>query len=403
MEIETPDFAVLDQAAVATPTDLRLVIGACIASGVSHLGSSTMPFQISALIDRFHISASSAGMFGFFEILSLSIAMVAMLPLLRRLSYGRRAVLGAALISIGHVLIYVGPPWLPWLWGCAIVGGTGYGIIFSAFIAGASGADNPDRVYSLACGGGLIVLVGTIMTLPWGAALFGPLGPFLSIAAVSCLLAPFLSYLGDTVPPSFREAAGGRDSLGWGAFLLLAMWTGYSVGSSIVWSFADNIGRAIHVPEGVIVTLSSVGIVLGFFANMLGAAIAGRVNRVVPLVAGILGTGLSCMLTALAWNTASYCAGVVLYWIFVMIAYAYLLGAAAVLDRGGRVGTLGGGCDRIAYAIGAPIGGLIVDHGSYHMLGFAGVLSCIMLVPACMPAIARALRQSDARLSFARG
>ncbi|NVN09888.1 MFS transporter [Nguyenibacter vanlangensis] len=354
-----------------------------------------MPFQISALIERFHLSASNAGWFGFFEIVSLSVAMILAMPLLGHLSHNARAMIGAFLIVIGHVLVYLGPGWLPWIWACAIMGGAGYGLIFAAFISSVSSDGNPDRIYSLACGGGLVVVVAAIMAVPWTTSAFGALGPFLTIAALTILLAPFMRALGRDNPVGAAAAAQSRTALAAGTLPLLAMWISYSIGSSMVWSFADQTGLAIHVPQNVIVMLSSAGIVMGFLANMFGAVIAGRVSRVLSLVVGILGTALSCLLTALSWSEVTYCAGVLMYWIFVMIAYAYLLGAAAILDRSGRVGTLGGGCDRIAYAVGAPIGGMVLDHGSHLMLGVIGFLFGATLLPVCIPAIARALRRSQ--------
>ena len=99
----------------------------------------------------------------------------------------------------------------------------------------------------------------------------------------------------------------------------------------------------------------------------------------------------------------SYSAGVLLYWIFYMYLYAYLLGTSAALDPSGRMGTAGGGCERLAFAVGAPIGGLIVDHASYGMLGLLAAVLCILAIPLCLAKLAAALRTNTDRRSGAAG
>ncbi|AHI24060.1 hypothetical protein BGC31_00430 [Komagataeibacter xylinus] len=351
-----------------------------------------MPFQTNSLIEGFHISASAAGMFGFLEISSLSVAMLMVLPFLGFPIHGRLAFGGALVVIMAQIMIYMGPSSVPFLWSCSILSGCGFGAIFSAFIARVSAIKNPDRIYSISCGGGAVVTVTTVMTVAWTTTWFGPRGPFMSIILVTAVLMPFLTFLGHK-NNNFKKQKPAK--IEWpkyvsGTIPILIMWAGYSVGSGIVWSFVDGIGQSIHVKESVIVLLSSAGIAAGFLSNVFGAVIAGHINRKLPLLFGIIGTGLSFLLTGLAWNTLIYCLGIISYWIFVMIAYAYLLGAAAGLDPSGRIGAMGGSCDRISYAVGALMGGFLIDISSYSMLGIAGFISCIMTLPICMPLVSRA-------------
>ncbi|KON65827.1 hypothetical protein KOEU_05140 [Komagataeibacter europaeus] len=376
----------------STRDNIRLAVSASIGSGISHLGSTMMPFQTNSLIEGFHISASAAGMFGFFEISSLSLAMLMVVPFLGAPIHGRLAFGGALIVIAAQIMIYLGPSSVPYLWGCSILSGCGFGVIFSAFISRVSAIRNPDRIYSISCGGGAVVTVSTVMTIPWTTAWLGQRGPFMSIILVVAVLMPFLSFLGHKNNDIQKKKPLKIEWPGYvvGTIPILIMWAGYSIGSGIVWSFVDGIGQSIHVKESVIVLLSSAGIIAGFLSNVFGAVIAGHINRRLPLLFGIIGTALSFLLTGLAWNTVIYCFGIISYWIFVMIAYAYLLGAAAGLDPTGKVGAMGGSCDRIAYAVGALMGGFLVDVSSYSMLGIAGFISCIMTLPVCMPLVSRA-------------
>jgi predicted MFS family arabinose efflux permease len=57
------------------------------------------------------------------------------------------------------------------------------------------------------------------------------------------------------------------------------------------------------------------------------------------------------------------------------------------------VGTLGGGCERFAFAVGAPIAGVISDYGSYPALGLATAFICVLPMPFLLPVIARRRRE----------
>jgi len=62
-----------------------------------------------------------------------------------------------------------------------------------------------------------------------------------------------------------------------------------------------------------------------------------------------------------------------------------------VLDPTGRLGTFGTGCERLAFAIGAPLGGLMVDFGSYVWVGVGAAIACSVIAPAFLPGLSRAL------------
>jgi predicted MFS family arabinose efflux permease len=102
---------------------------------------------------------------------------------------------------------------------------------------------------------------------------------------------------------------------------------------------------------------------------------------------------------ALATNLWMFATAAVLYWIFTMFVYILLLGTAALLDPTGRLGTFGTGCERLAFAIGAPLGGLMVDYGSYVWVGVAAAIACSVIAPAFLPGLARALAAGSSALS----
>ena len=85
--------------------------------------------------------------------------------------------------------------------------------------------------------------------------------------------------------------------------------------------------------------------------------------------------------------------GIFTYWIFTMFLYCFLLGTAAILDKSGRLGTFGSGTERLGYAIGAWMGGLLAQHVSYTSTGTFGCAVCVAGIIIGYPTLFRALAE----------
>lgn len=374
---------------------LVLAMGASICSGCAHLGSSIMPFQIDALMTGLHQSASLAGVFGFFEIFSFALFMLLLSRVFLALPVMYSALSGMALGIVACLLLYIGPGVEVWICSVAVLLGLSAALLCRSYVRAVSSSLNPERIYAIASGGGLVIIVSVIALVPVSTRYFGPLGVFLAVACIMLLAMPsVLSFRHvHACRPVTRQQKGGPLLTG-GAIALLCVWVGCSLGSSMAWSFAERMGRNLGLSPDFIVSLSTVGIVSSVLASLVGAALAHRWRRETVLLLTLLGTGAGCLLTCVAWDALSYGAGVVLYWNCAMLSYAWLLGSAATLDGSGRVGTFCGGMDRMGYALGAPLGGLLVDHTSFTVLGICGFLMCVAPLPFALPVLFRALHKS---------
>ncbi|MCH4089781.1 hypothetical protein [Acetobacter sp.] len=374
---------------------LVLAVGASICSGCAHLGSSIMPFQIDALMTGLHQSASLAGLFGFFEIFAFAMFMLLLSRIFLALPVMYSALSGMVLGIVACLLVYVGPGAEVWICSVAVLLGLSAALLGRSYVRAVSSSLNPERIYAIASGGGLVIIVSVIALVPVTTRYFGSLGVFLAVACIMLLAMPsVLSFrnvhAGGKV---FRKQESGPLLTG-GAIALLCVWVGCSLGSSMAWSFAERMGRNLGLSPDFIVSLSTVGIVTSVLASLVGAAFAHCWSRETVLLLTLLGTGAGCLLTCVAWDAFSYGFGVVLYWNCAMLSYAWLLGSAATLDGSGRVGTFCGGMDRMGYALGAPLGGLLVDHTSFAVLGICGFLMCVLPLPFALPVLFRALHQS---------
>ena len=369
---------------------MAIVFAVAMGNGIAHFGTSTMPFQVGAVMDGRGVSASQAGIFGLCEVGALACVMIFLSPIIHRFRAVWIALTGSALSGCAHFAMYFLDPTFPVLCALAVVAGSGYGLLYAAVITGASASENPDRIYALGSSGTLLIIVLLMMILPFVATHFGPFGIFLGMSAIILVASPALT--GFFLSKKAQHQPSGSVLGQRGAAALLILWSLFSFGTGAIWSFAERIGRHLDLAPETIGFILSASTFCGL-AGTIGAAItSGRVPRLWAVAIGLVGAGVGCLLLGLAWDSISYACGVLTYWIFYMYLYAYLLGSSAALDPTGRIGTAGGGCERLAFAVGAPVGGLIVDHGSFGILGVMAAVLCFIAIPLCIPTLNRALK-----------
>ena len=346
-----------------------------------------MPFQIGALIDGSHRKAAEAGLFGFLQISSLSAGMMLISPWAGGLAPRTIAIAGCGLAAAANMALYLaGSLYLQLL--LAIVTGFGYGLIFAATVSAAACSRDPDRVYSIGNGGALLIVVGLMSILPLAVSYWGTVGIFAALSVMSLACSPL--FIGFKLGKRLDEPELGA----WrtpGAPGLLIAWVVASTGTSALYAFSERLGRNIHLPASQLVTVLSSGVFVGLIGTGAAALLGRRVNRPLALMVGMSGSGAACLMLGFAANLTMYAAGVFMYWIFYMFLYSYLLGTAALLDPAGRVGTLAGGVERLGYALGAGVGGLLAEHESYRSIGTLGFLSCVLGMAFGFPSLFREL------------
>tara|TARA_R110000850_G_scaffold233958_1_gene358789 strand:+ start:138 stop:1289 length:1152 start_codon:yes stop_codon:yes gene_type:complete len=374
---------------MARRTDsLALIAAVVIGNGIAHIGTSTMPFQVGALMDM-GLNGREAGLFGFFQIGALALSMILLAPFIHRARSVTVAMAGAVLTIGAHVLMYMVPGSFMLLLLFAALAGTGYGLVFAATITGGSTAANPDRVYAIGNGGAVAYVVALMFIMPMASIYLGTMGAFLAVAIAILVTMPVM--LAFKARASLPTMAAGSLLRQPAVLALMLMWAGYSLGTGALWSFAERIAKGLAIAPETTATILSLSALCGILGTGVAAWFGGRSPRILSMVIGLVGTGISCLMLGFATGTVMFALGVLTYWIFYMYQYSVFLGVAASIDPSGRAGTLGGGCERFAFAIGAPIGGIVTDLGSYSMLGILGFLSCVLTIPLCMPLVARRL------------
>jgi predicted MFS family arabinose efflux permease len=366
---------------------LTLIVAVCGGAGLAHIGTSAMPFQIGALMDGTHRTAAQAGAFGFAEVGALALSMILVSARADRLPTRSLALIGALTAILANIgLFVVGSFPLQLLFG--ICAGFGYGTIFSATVTAAAATDVPDRMYAIGNGGALLLIVAFMAAIPFGTSRLGAKGVFGSLAILVILCAPLLLGLRRAELPILTRLAAWRTP---GAAGLLFAWMTASLGTTALYAFTERIGTSIQLMPQEIAWVLSAGVFVGVAGTGAAAVLTGRIDRKLALSVGMIGSGLSCLMIGFATNLYWFAAGTFVYWIFYMFLYSYLLGTAAVLDPSGKVGTLGGGLERLGYSLGAIAGGVLAEHFSYSSTGVLGFIACAFGLVFGLPSLFRAL------------
>jgi predicted MFS family arabinose efflux permease len=368
-----------------------LIFAVCVGTGLAHVGTTTMPLQIGALMDATGRSASQAGLFGFCQIAALAFGMIAIAPRLDRVHPAAIAV-GSALLAIAANTGLLFADFFPLQLLFGLLTGLAFGFVFAATIAGAARCKQADRLYGIGNGGGLVLIMIVVAGFPILASHFGPRAIFAGIAALSLICSVFFFGLGR----GLRSESQGKHS--WrapGVPGLLFSWIALSLGTGAVYSFSERIGRRSHLPAEVIGLVLSTGLLVGFIGTMTAALVAGRLDRPRALVIGIVGTGAACLMLGFSVNLVSFAVGVFSYMLFYMFLYSFLLGTAAQLDDTGRLGALGGGLERLSFSVGVWVGGLLAQYISYSTVGVLGFTGCILGLLFGFPGLFRALSRPE--------
>lgn len=367
------------------------VVAVCVGSALAHAPSSLMPFQVGALIDGSGRSAEQAGRFGFVELCALALGMIVISPKIDRFSPGRIAMVSALLAVLANLGLFVVHDYAAQIL-CGALAGAAFGFVFAATIAGAASCGEADRLYAIGNGGALLLIMGVMATLPRMTVALGPGGIFLGIAILALACAPAFAGLRGTPPPPGPRLAAWRVP---GAAGLLLSWAGFSIGSGGVYAFSERIAHSAGLLPGTIGLVLSGGVFVGVAGTGTAALVGNRIHRRWALTLGMLVTALACAMLGYATALPQFVIGVALYWIATMFLYSYLLGSAAQLDPAGRVGTLGGGVERLGYGVGAWCAGGLADHFGYGAVGAMGVAACLGGLTLGFPSLFRALDRAN--------
>lgn len=360
---------------------------------IGYLGNYVSPLVVGAWMDSRGFGEAGAGALVSAEFFSLAVASLAAANVVARQPRARLAMACAVLAFGCHVAAAFATSYAP-IFATRVLAGLAEGVVLAAGNAAAAGSRDPDRVFaSLVIVGGLggaaVLACFPLVTSPYGT-----LGAFSTLAVLTLLGTPLLSWL--PPPRATGEARAelslsnrGLGMLGLLSFALLAS------GQSAVWTFAERIALdAGLTAEGVgqVLAVSSVfGLVGAGFAAWLGT----RAGRVLPVLVGFLGQIASALILIYAGTPVVFTAASITWMTSFFFCVPYLLGTMATVDARGQWTAAAAGAELIGVGIGPALGGALVTGAAYRSLVYLVLVTGLVALAFVFPIVRFADRRAE--------
>jgi predicted MFS family arabinose efflux permease len=257
--------------------------------------------------------------------------------------------------------------------------GIGFGLIFSCANAAAAKAAVPERAYSIAYG--VLVAFSSMLPLVLGhsdrldqllpglsvphSSLFLAMALFTAVLAPTTLLLPATS-VGSTIQSSRQTVTRISPAMSTAS---LAIMVGFSVGVFSVYTFIERRGRLLGMDPTSIGNMVSSAIALGLVGTFGSIILGLRVGRALPLLAGLIVQGASCVGISLCPTTLLLSGSTLLFMASWGFVYPYIMGLGAAIDPAGRLPTALGGGYLVGSSVAAGLGGLLMQVGGFALLG----------------------------------
>ncbi len=368
---------------------------------VGNLLSSLSPMYIGALMENLHLTEADAGLVMTVEL----IAAAASLTLFSRKlvafpPFGLAAVGTAVVLAAQLASAFVAD--LPLLLCVRALSGIGASFALLAASILISRRPDPDRYIAIAMVGTTLVFTGIMGICGIVIARYGLLGFYLVAAGTTVALLPLFvairavtlavaspSLPATPVPPTILSSRGATII----AFVVAII--GLTFIGQAAWSFAQRSGTNAGIAAAEIGGWLAGSNLLTVVGSMVAIWVSGRVTSIVPLIVGVLATGLTGAMQIGAQSSWTFEFPVLLNGFAFGFSTPFVFGTGARLDRSGTVVAYLNSAVLFTQAATPLFAGELIEYGSYQslgiILGIGTVLATALIVPACLAAPTRPL------------
>ena len=156
------------------------------------------------------------------------------------------------------------------------------------------------------------------------------------------------------------------------------------------WSFAQRSGTNAGIASVEVAGWLAGSNLLTVFGAMVAAWVSSRVTSIVPLIVGVLATGLTCAMQIGAESSWAFQVPVLLNGFAFGFSTPFVFGTGARLDRSGTVVAYLNSAVLFTQAATPLFAGELIEYSSYQslgiVLGIGTVLATVLIVPACLAA-----------------
>ncbi|WP_157218017.1 hypothetical protein [Flavisphingomonas formosensis] len=364
--------------------ELPLLLSAFALNGISYLPMMTMPWFVSGLSSEFALNATQAGIVG--TLLLGAIALTTGAAALK-LTAGHARATGAmggalALAALCLLLLFPGLHSLPLL----LLGGVGFGLAAASANALLAASADPVRL-----NGGIWFLTVIWQVLVWAVTPFlagrAPLAGVVGVEAIGAGL--LLLVVLAARPRPVGSVQSGRDEgrqarrpAALGAALLIGV-IAFWLRDGITWSLVDRRASLLGIEPGKLaLTLTSTSLI-ALAGPALTLVLGERFGRFRTIAAVQAAACVILFTIAAAERPAVYCGALLLWSCISILAWTYLVGLAAVVDRTGRVAAACGSLLFGASALAPTLGGLLFDRWQSGLPPVILSLGIVTLATAC--------------------
>lgn len=361
----------------AAPSTLRLVLAICAGMTIFALPIALSPILIAELKTQFQIAGSVAGYAVSAQFAGMVVSGLVTAALLQRVQARHLAVGGALLAFCSEIASALLAGDFALLVAARACAGIGVGIVYASSLALVGSSGQPEKIFGLVTA--LSMLLLALLTALAGQLFsrFGIGAGLLLGAAVTLLLLPVLLLLPRVQRPPRRAAAAPLPLLGLGiamaAGLLLAK-TALGMGTSFSVVAAQLSGLSTATASAVLGST----MLTGLTGSLCAAFLQSRVRRNVALCAGLLGAAVGWTLLYRVAQPWAFVSAALLYTFFSAFYAAYMMGTASDLDRSGRWAAVVSPFTAAGIALGAPLGGYVIDSHRAAALGDTIVVTLLV-------------------------
>ncbi len=356
-----------------------LALGAGLNAYLGIIG--LVPFTIGVLVEGYGFDLKTAGLYASIEIVVMSIAAMAVAPLMNKIRNSRLAIIGGLIIALGNSIIAMATT--PSIVALGLViAGVGYGLVAAAVNASVANADEPEKVYA----SGILVyaLAGSVVfaVLPMLYMDSFPMY-FWSQAVINGLVIFLYARLDDSAPVEVKQEDATNTVKKKSALLnpkalslflaTFLVWTGMG----LIWAVTERMGVAIGLTSQEAAYALVLSNVIGMLGGLLVKYFGERYGRAKPLFFGALVMGLSFVGISNTELAIVFTSSLIVYGIAYFFLLPYIMGAAVALDSDGKVAAFNGAMPSVSAAISPALGAYLASTFSF---GFAGNTAFVFAV-----------------------
>ena len=373
------------------PTKGLSSIGPILAVAItSQVGVHTTyfaPIEIGAIIDRFGLSAAKGG-----TIVSVELGFVALTSLLAggwlsRANSHRIAILSCFFVAAVNIACAFPITDVLVLVGLRALAGIGAGLAFAISCIWTARSPQPARIFGI--GVVLVSLVTAVAMLPLSsiAGQGGLPTVFLSIGLILTAATILLFWFhpaqrSDLVSDIDHNdmPVGNLSRLGLYSAVILS-----NMALSIIWQFAERLGRQYGFGVTDIGFVLSISVAVGIGGSVAAALVGDRFGYSRPLLAGMALGSLCGVLVSVQSGYVGYAIAIALSEFGFLFIMPFLIGIGSWLDSSGKLAAVAGGLALTASAISPIVGGTIVDLLSASASGWACAVFSLMAMVGLIP------------------